>query len=90
LVFVDKKENLGSIIDISGKESPYIKKWMKEFNQTRWERGITYNEEKSIYEICSIPERSNSWSVDVKFNKKEYLFGYLLNYEIQAVSYGRE
>ena len=85
LVFVDKKENLGSIIDIFGKESPYIKKWMKKFNQTRWEMGVIYNEEKNIYEVCSIPERSNSWSAYEKFNKKEYLFEYLLNHEIQAV-----
>jgi len=86
LVFVNKKENLGSIIDIFGKESPYIKKWMKKFNQTRWEMGVIYNEEKNIYEVCSIPERSNSWSAYEKFNKKEYLFEYLLNHEIQAVS----
>jgi len=90
LVFVDKKENLGSIIDISGKESPYIKKWMKEFNQTRWDMGVIYDEEKNIYEVCSIPERSNDWSAYEKFDKKEYLFEYLLNHAIQAVRYGRE
>ena len=86
LIFVNKKEDLGSIIDIFGKESPYIKKWMRKFNKTRWDMGVIYNEEENIYEICSIPERSNNWSVDKKFYEKEYLFEYLLNWEIRAVA----
>ena len=85
LIFVDKKENLGSIIDISGKESPDIKKWMITYNETRWERGVLYNEEREIYECWYIPERSNEWSRYEKFYDKSHLFEYLLNFEIGAI-----
>ena len=90
IIFVDKKEDLGKIINIYGEESSYIKNWIEKYNDTHWYKGVIYNEEQNIYEVCSIPERSNSWSVDEKFTKKEYLFEYLLNLEIQAVGYGRE
>jgi len=90
LMFVNKEEDLGKIINVFGKKSLSAEKLLKKYNDLQWERGILYNEEENRYEDWFVPERSNDWSVYAKFDKKEYLFEYLLNYEIQAVGYGGE
>ena len=85
LMFVNKKEDLGKITDVFGHESPYAKKMFKKYNNSIWERGVVYNEKEDIYENCFVKERSNDWAIGEKFYEKEYLFEYLLNWEIQAV-----
>lgn len=85
LMFVEKKEDLGNITDVFGEESPYAKKWLNKYNDSRWERGVVYNEQEGIYENCFVKERSNDWVIGEKFYEKQYLFEYLLNWEIQAI-----
>lgn len=85
LMFVNKREDLGKITNVFGHESPYAKKMFKKYNDSIWERGVVYNEKEDIYENCFVKERSNDWAIGEKFYEKEYLFEYLLNWEIQAV-----
>ncbi len=87
LIFVEKEEDLGNITNVFGEISPFAKKMMKKYNDKRWERGVVYNEEKGIYEMWYVKERSNDWHVIEKFYDKHYLFEYLLNEEIRAVIY---
>ena len=85
LMFANKKEDLGKIINVFGEESVSAKKLLEEFNDSRWGRGILYDEKNNIYELWHIPERSHEWESYRKFYNKKHLFDYLLNFEIQAV-----
>lgn len=87
LMFLEKEEDLGNITNVFGEISPFAEKFLKKYNHKRWERGVIYNEEKNIYELWYVKERSNDWHVIEKFYDKQFLFEYLLNQKIQAIIY---
>lgn len=88
IVFVNKKEELGSAINIYGEIIPIL----QEDNQTYWEEGILFDKENKIFEWWVFPERTNdtpdkrNWYLVTKFYEEKYLYEYLLNNEIDAVS----
>ena len=87
LVFVNKKEDCGSIINIYGEVIPCL----KENNGTYWERTFLFDRENKIFEYWIFPERTNdtpdkrNWKLDIKFYEEKYFYEYLLNKEIAAV-----
>jgi len=87
LMFCNKKEEFGTIINIFKEESFFAKSLCEKYNiePYKWERAILYNEEKNLYQVWSLPERCNYWKLEIKFYDKKYLFEYLLNNEIKAI-----
>ena len=87
LVFINKKEDCGSGINIYGELIPIL----KEENETYWERAVLFDKEKKIFEYWIFPERTNdtpdksNWELHIKFYEEQYLYEYLLNSEIDAV-----
>lgn len=88
LLFINKKEDCGSIINIYGEVSP----WAQKHNNTWSEDAILFDKENKIFEYWVFPERTNdtpdkrNWRLDIKFYEEQYLYAYLLNEEIMAVT----
>ncbi len=88
LVFVNKREDFGSIINIYGEVIPILKSGEYEMD---WEDAILFDRDKKIFECYSRDERTNdtpdrsNWSLDIKFYEEQYFYEYLLNEEIRAV-----
>lgn len=87
LVFINKKEDCGTGINIYGELIPILKKK----NETYWEIAILFDKEKKIFEYYGKNERTNdtpdrsNWGLIIKFYEEQYLYEYLLNNEINAV-----
>jgi len=87
LVFVNKKEDCSSTINMYGEVTP----WSQKHNLTSYEDAILFNKEKNIFEYWVLPERTNdtpdrcNWRLVIKFYEEKYLYEYLLNKEIYAV-----
>ncbi|WP_321778187.1 hypothetical protein [Sulfurimonas sp.] len=87
LIFINKKEDCGSAINMYGELIPIL----KEYNETYWEDAILFDKEKKIFEYYVKPERTNdtpsrdNWRLHIKFYEEKYLYEYLLNEEIGAV-----
>jgi hypothetical protein len=81
LVFVNKKEDLGSIINIFGEIIPLAKKE----GYTTWGRAVLFDVENKIFELYYEDERSNDWHLHLVFYEEKYLYEYFLNEELNIV-----
>lgn len=87
-VFINKKEDCGSTINIYDEVTP----WVQKYKHTSEVDAILFDKEKKIFEYWVFPERTNdtpdrsNWRLVIKFYEEHYLYEYLLNKEISAVT----
>ena len=61
-------------IDMHDKEVPW-----------EYETYVYINKDKQIYEIYYPEERSNRYSLEIKFYEEHYIYEYLLNKKVSAI-----
>ncbi len=89
LVFVNKREDFGSAINIYGEIIPILKS--RKYG-IYWEDAILFDREKKIFEYWIEPERAkytpdnSHWELHIKFYEEQHLYEYLLNQELDAVT----
>ena len=75
LIFINDKDEMGKkTIDMHDKEVPW-----------EYETYVYINKDKQIYEIYYPEERSNRYSLEIKFYEEHYIYEYLLNKKVSAI-----
>lgn len=75
LIFINDKDEMGKkTIDMHDKEVPW-----------EYETYVYINKDKQTYEIYYPEERSNRYSLEIKFYEEHYIYEYLLNKKISAI-----